>query len=284
MKYSRLMVGAALAAILGSAAVTAFAAPNTPKPLSHHLSRAKLFDQYDLNKDGKITQAEINKVLEERFAAATGGASTMSKLQFANLRLDAVRKLSDRGFSKVDWNGDGKISQEEFLNAERARFNRMDRQASGEVSCAPRGKQADKDGDSAKRGHFGHRYGPGASFCATFDTNKDGKVTRAEFDAAVIAMFNKNASNGGLTRDTFYKMAAAKVEDKQDRRFARLDTNHDGKLTAAEFGAPQQKLFSKLDVNKDGVITRDEIAAARHRFMDRMHGWKDGKPGEQSPG
>ena len=118
------------------------------------------------------------------------------------MRLDDVRKGSDKMFQKIDWNNDGKISREEFLNAEHTRFNRMDRRATGEVSCAPHAHAAKanetKDaGASPPHRHFGFRHARGMGFCATFDANKDGKVTRAEFDAAMNAKFDKFAKGGG---------------------------------------------------------------------------------------
>ncbi len=136
-KSTKYALGLGLAALLGGAAIAAFGAPDTPhQPLAHELGPSKLFEQFDLNHDGKITQDEINKVLSARFAAASGGGSTLSQLQFANMRLDEVRKHSDLMFKRLDWNNNGKLSREEFLTAEHARFNRMDRRASGEVSCA----------------------------------------------------------------------------------------------------------------------------------------------------
>jgi Ca2+-binding EF-hand superfamily protein len=294
-RISKYAVGAVLVAILGGAAAVAFASPNTPRPLAHELGRGKVFQQYDLNHDGKVTQAEINKVLSDRFAAASGGSSALSQLQFANMRLDDVRKGSDKLFQKVDWNNDGKISREEFLNAEHTRFNRMDRRATGEVSCAPHAHAAkvgdQKSGETKDAGaspphrHFGFRHARGMGFCAQFDANKDGKVTRAEFDTAAIAQFDKFAKAGSISRDGFYQMAAEKVKDLQTRRFTHLDANHDGKLTLDEFEAPQKKMFARMDKNKDGAITKDEIMASRHhRFGGHGHGdWnKDGKPGDQS--
>jgi Ca2+-binding EF-hand superfamily protein len=260
--------------------------------MTRELARSKLFQQFDLNHDGKITQAEIDKVLSARFAAASGGSSTLTERQFADMRLDEVHKRSDLMFRKIDWNADGKISRDEFVNAEHARFNRMDRRASGEVACAPHAhavKADDSKDESASRPHRhpGFHHARGKGFCAQFDANKDGKVTRAEFDRASNAQFDKFAKAGAITPDGFFQMTALKVRDRQARRFARLDADHTGKLTLAEFEAPQKKMFARLDKNKDGAITPDEVAAAmHHRFGKGMHGdWHGhGKPGEKSPG
>ena len=45
--------------------------------------------------------------------------------------------------------------------------------------------------------------------------------------------------------------------------FARLDTNHDGKLSAAEAAADPkvQSMWKKLDANNDGTVSEAEFAA-----------------------
>ena len=45
--------------------------------------------------------------------------------------------------------------------------------------------------------------------------------------------------------------------------FARLDTNHDGKLSAAEAAADPkvQAMWKKLDANNDGTVSEAEFAA-----------------------
>jgi Ca2+-binding EF-hand superfamily protein len=45
--------------------------------------------------------------------------------------------------------------------------------------------------------------------------------------------------------------------------FARLDTNHDGKLSATEAAADPkvQGMWKKLDANNDGTVSQAEFAA-----------------------
>ena len=43
---------------------------------------------------------------------------------------------------------------------------------------------------------------------------------------------------------------------------ARLDANHDGKISAAEFRDPELAKFNKIDTNHDGVVSVQELQAA----------------------
>ena len=82
------------------------------------------------------------------------------------------------------------------------------------------------------------------------DTDRDGKVTREEFERA-------------------YQTRARRALD----RFRALDTDRDGTLSRQEFmqEAPQgQSAFSALDRNKDGRISQEEY----QRMIQRYY-WSD---------
>ena len=74
------------------------------------------------------------------------------------------------------------------------------------------------------------------------DTNKDGRLTLAEYQAGTTISAKENAA---------------------DVRMAQLDANKDGTVTAAEFRALTLSQFDKLDKNKDGVLSPQERPAAR---------------------
>src|ERR1051325_37322 len=61
------------------------------------------------------------------------------------------------------------------------------------------------------------------------DTNHDGKLSRAEWDAA-MKQSNKSAASGGTSGGS-----SASAGSKLD--FSKLDTNHDGSLSRQEFDA-----------------------------------------------
>ena len=109
----------------------------------------------------------------------------------------------------------------------------------------------------AKMEQRAEHFDPAKMF-ARLDTNKDGKVTKAEADAVRAS----------------HAQAKGKAPHGADHLFARVDTNKDGAITLAEMQAmPRPKfdpaamhkgggmrghLFSQADLNKDGKVTLAE--------------------------
>jgi Ca2+-binding EF-hand superfamily protein len=127
------------------------------------------------------------------------------------------------------------------------------------------------------------------------DTNKDGVVDQAEFQASRDQWFQKLDTNkdGFISTDELKAAAeqmhaawAQKHPDSQQNttqqsatggtrtdRFAqgmlkRVDTDHDGKISQAEFNVESANVFKRMDKNGDGKLASDE-----------MHGWRGGHPG-----
>lgn len=92
-------------------------------------------------------------------------------------------------------------------------------------------------------GPRGRGPGPGGFALLQFDANADGKLTKAEFDAAQRARFNAIDANkdGTATAEEFQAARKAEAEARRAEiskdRFAALDTDKNGQLSAAEFAA-----------------------------------------------
>ncbi len=281
-----------------------------------HRSRLseRLLEEYDANHDGKVTRAEYNNVLGSRFAAITHGAAAMTEDQFAAIHQGDFEKHAAEMFRRADWNGDGRLSLDEFTAPQRAHFQMMDREGTGTVTCnpirhadfrdagdaPPAGNAPPPDehhghghwgfGDRGRGGHGfgGHGFGghgPGgfgrAAFCHDSDLSRDGTVTRAEFDTMMSKHFSA-ATGGGPTMSLaqFTADLAAHYREMNDKMFKRLDKDGDGKLTMAEFAAPPLKLFDHLDRDHDGTLTEDEMKPHFHGGGRWHHRGDDRTPPE----
>jgi Ca2+-binding EF-hand superfamily protein len=223
--------------------------------------------EFDTNHDGKVTHDEFNRTLAHEFAVATNGAPMMTLDQFAAMHLKDLRGQAADEFHRVDWNGDGKVSADEYMSSERDRFEALDRDGTGVIACgSSRGRSASDPSLSRSSGGSSGR-GAGSrgrsSLCFSDDLNKDGQVTRAEFDRVTQQQFNAFAKGGNLTPEQFYQLLAAQSRAISVRVFQRLDKDRDGKLTLQEFAASQERLFTRLDKRNDGVITEDELVSSR---------------------
>jgi Ca2+-binding EF-hand superfamily protein len=275
-----LLAGAVVAAGIGVAGAAMQAStPTTHQPISAHQANTpaqhqarrrtggRFFAEYDLNKDGRITRDEFNKAVAQQFAEAAGGAKSLNAQQYATFRTKSTHQHSDQSFRRADWNGDGKLSFDEFSNPIRASFERADRQSAGAIFCRPAANGGGKtpSGKSRGRGSRGPR-GAG-NFCARDDLNHDGKVTRAELDKALALQFATEAKGANtITRDQFLAMQSTRAHDTSGRTFQRLDRDHNGKLTLDEFAASQQRTVARMDRNNDGLITRDELTSPRRSY------------------
>jgi len=98
---------------------------------------------------------------------------------------------------------------------------------------------------------------------AAMDANKDGQISRQEFDNAAPPPpppggpgMRHGMRGGGMG----FGMIGGRMLEK-------ADANHDGKVTLAEAQATALQMFDKADVNHDGVLDRDEMMVAMRERM-----------------
>ena len=216
----------------------------------------------------------------------------LALLTFAASTLAATAALADGhggpgGFLKsADLNKDGVIDQTEFQTTRDKWFADLDANKDGFVTAdelkafgdkmhaewaKKHGDQADAakpDGDR-KHGDFAQHI------LKRVDTDQDGKISKAEFDAEGAKLFTRlDDNNDG-------KIASDEMPQRHWARFGghmfdRMDADHDGNLTKAEFQAAGDKMFQKMDKNGDGIIQKDE--------MQKPHGDGDmPPPADQTP-
>ena len=133
-------------------------------------------------------------------------------------------------------------------------------------------------------GEHGDRHAKAEARFNEADSNRDGKLSFAEMQAAeqrrLKERFDRLDSNhdGGVTLAEMRQGHEHRGEMREHRherwkemheKLQALDTNHDQALTKQEIGAAMPKPtenFDRLDGNHDGKLTREEMHA-----MHRMH-------------
>ncbi|KXU29546.1 calcium-binding protein [Sphingobium sp. 22B] len=157
----------------------------------------------DANKDGAVTKVELTAALEARFARLD--ANKDGKLDQADRDILRQQRLDER-FAALDTDRNGQISKAEFAAGHQGRDGMHDRMGKpgGPDGHGWGHRGWGKHGGGQYGGAQGMRGGPGD------EMKKDGTITKAEFMARPLAMFDK------------------------------ADANHDGKVTADEMKAARQ--------------------------------------------
>ncbi len=95
------------------------------------------------------------------------------------------------------------------------------------------------------------------------DSDGDGKISSAEFQAAAAARFNAidSQGTGKITAEQIANSKPAKERDQKlaEREVKKIGSN--GVITKDQYLAAAQARFAKLDRNGDGYITADEMPA-----------------------
>ena len=222
-------LGGALAAMAATAAFAQAAPPASPPGQRGHMMEtearadvaahvAKLFARLDTNKDGVVTKAESDAVEARRETKFKERAEKRSQ------NFDPAKV-----FGHLDANHDGKITQAEAESARTAHVH-------------------GKPGQPAQA----HATAMGALFVRG-DTNKDGVITRPEFDAMANQM-HARMEQAGLHHGGAGRM------------FGMADINKDGKISLAEAQSVALQHFDRADLNHDGKLTPDERRQARQQF------------------
>ena len=99
------------------------------------VSAMELFDAVDADGDGKLTQAEIDRLRNDRHAAHdTDGDGNLSLEEFAALWHETTRPLTVRAFQMLDTDGDAVVTRAEYDRPLAGIVERLDRDGDGGLS------------------------------------------------------------------------------------------------------------------------------------------------------
>jgi Ca2+-binding EF-hand superfamily protein len=120
----------------------------------------------------------------------------------------------------------------------------------------------------------------GGRYFEEMDSNKDGTISKKEFDAFHSKHFKElDANKDGKVTQEEMQAAHPQMHERGDmlinKRFDAADTDHDGALSREEAKVTPMILqhFDEFDSNKDGKVTQEEIKA----MMERNR--SEGNPG-----
>ncbi|MTH98382.1 EF-hand domain-containing protein [Roseibium sp. RKSG952] len=266
----------------------------------------RLFERFDINNEGGFSQKDVDTVIAQDFAKAdTTGSGTLTLDEFKAFFKGQSKDRQVRAFQRMDRNGDGTVTKEDFVEITDQMFNRMDRNGDGELTRVGRGGPAAQDGNAAKqsdgqkgekrgerggpRKHEGRGpgpHGPRGEMRAMFrylDADNNGTVTRAEFEQQRDALYAlADPDNTGSFQLEGFSNIWMKVNDHRVvRMFQRLDKNGNLEITEQEFAAPYSNIVERLDRNHDGLVTKADFKGGK---KGKRHGHREhhrgGKPGQ----
>jgi Ca2+-binding EF-hand superfamily protein len=107
-----------------------------------------LFEQFDSNHDGLITQAEIDEVQSSRLAGFDqDNDGSLNLEEYQAMWLDAMRERMVDRFQAHDDDGDGIVTVEEFVESYSSIVRRLDRNEDGQLTRDDLRRQRDRDDD-----------------------------------------------------------------------------------------------------------------------------------------
>lgn len=184
-----------------------------------------------------------------------------------------------------DGNGDGRLGWDEFEAFRQQRFKATDADGDGSVDVEEYVREfEDRMRDELERGR-GEQVEQTRRRFAALDSDRDGRISRAEFDASGERVWNErnNAAHGKADAQPQEQKGPAATAPSA-RRADRLalpsahtpagflslyDGNGDGTVAREEFDAARQTQFARSDRNGDGQLSQDEYLAEYEDRLDR---------------
>ncbi len=233
----------------------------------HHggkMDRIGKLKKLDTNNDGTVTLDEFLKPATDRFAELDTSKDGM--LEPAELTARMQERADQRArimMARMDANGDGKVTKEEFENTSHRGWRGKHRGHHGEHGGFHRMKDemkhqqdsAAEDDDAAKVDADAKVDAAGAQDETKSERRRG---NRAERRAKMFDRFDANG-DGAITIDDLKARSAERISWVQKRTMHVLDKNSDGKVGLDEYTARAKQRFADVDLDNDGKITASDL-------------------------
>jgi len=204
MRIKTLAVLAAAAVVLPAVASAETAAPKANPRLD------AIFARVDLNKDGKITRAELKQYRENQFKAAdTNGNGSLNSIEVAAMAKVRLAERLNTRFARLDKDKNGKLTLDEMGKRRRWVFWRIDRDGDGAVTKEELNRAAERRQPRRMAIRFNR-----------LDDNRNGLISKAEYvdaPARLFRRFDRNDDNV-VTREEAATVVAAFRERRRGYR------------------------------------------------------------------
>lgn len=183
-------------------------------------------------------------------------------------RADRARTFATRMIERYDADKNGSVTLEEYLTADDDRFESADADDDGFVTADELDAAREKRTEQRRQTRLDR-----------IDTDKDGRVSRAEAAATAVDRALKRFERMDADKDGFISTAEMSPRSRgrddasprrADRMLRRLDRDDDKRISAAEAENARRVRFTRMDADNDGVLT---VAELTDRLKDRRrHG------------
>ena len=165
--------------------------------------------------------------------------------------------------ARADADGDGRISQAEFVQQRVQRLTASDANRDGTVTVEER--------QAAMQAHRAERS---AARFDRMDADNNGTISRTEFDTAHAARGDGARGEGERRGGHHRGRQAARHEGRdmahQGGRHGGARGADRGPVVIANVQAKATEAFARMDTNSDGYISAEEGQAARQQMRERM--------------